>query len=83
MPTYRLYFMSPRNGHIERFDDFEAPDEDTALELACQKEGAYPLELWFENRKLARIEADDPAAKIVARWRERKAAINSIADAAE
>ena len=83
MSIFRLYFMSPHNGHIERFEDFEATDEDAAVELACQREGASPLELWCGGRKIARIEADDPAAKIVARWRERKAVAANKRVAAE
>ena len=27
MPYYRLYFMDPRSGHIDRFAEFQAPDD--------------------------------------------------------
>ena len=65
------------------FDEFDAADDNSAVERACKHGGANPLELWCEHRKVGRSEADDPAARIVARWHERKAAIASIADAAE
>lgn len=57
MLYYRLYFMHPHNGHIERFAEFEAPDDSAALALAREQTGANPLELWCERRKVGRIEA--------------------------
>lgn len=71
MPFYRLHFMSPKNGGFERAVHFEAPDEDVALELACGHEGAHPLELWCDDRRIASIEANDPAARILSRRRKR------------
>jgi hypothetical protein len=57
MLYYRLYFMHPDNGHIERFADFQAPDDAHALSLAREHIGDNPLELWCERRKVHRIEA--------------------------
>ena len=54
---YRLYFMNPISGHIERFADFEAPDDSAALSLAREHIGDNPLELWCGSRKVHRIEA--------------------------
>lgn len=67
MLYYRLYFMNPDTGHIERFADFEAPDDDQALSLACEQIGDCALELWNERRKVHRIEAltSDPACRTV------------------
>ena len=58
MRYYRLYFMNSRNGHIERFAEFEAPTDDAAEALAAEHEGAQPLELWCLHRKVRRF---DPA----------------------
>ena len=57
MSYYRLYFMDPRSGHIDRFAEFEAPDDRQASALAREHVGEYPLELWCERRKVHRIEA--------------------------
>lgn len=57
MSYYRLYFMHPHTGHIDRVADFEAPDDAQALELAGEHVGENPLELWNEHRKVHRIEA--------------------------
>ena len=58
MLYYRLYFMHPHSGHIERFADFEAPDDAHALDLAGEHIGQCPLELWNEHRKVQRIAAE-------------------------
>lgn len=57
MAFYRLYFISPRDGHFVRSEGFEATDDDSALALAEERRGANPLELWCGGRKLMRIEA--------------------------
>lgn len=57
MLYYRLYFMHPDSGHIERFVELEAPDDASALSLASEHVGENPLELWNEHRKVRRIEA--------------------------
>lgn len=57
MVYYRLYFMNRNNGHILRFAEFEAPDDDAAIALATEHEGNMPLELWCRHRKVARLEA--------------------------
>lgn len=61
MLYYRLYFMHPLTGGIQRFADFEASDDGHALELAREHAGEHagehPLELWNEHRKVELIEA--------------------------
>lgn len=57
MSAYRLYFMHPHTGHIERFRAIEAPDDDGAMALASEHVGDHPLELWCAGRKAGRIDA--------------------------
>lgn len=57
MQYYRLYFMHPYTGHIERFAEFEAPDDAQALSLAREHIGDHPLELWCGRRKVHRIQS--------------------------
>lgn len=65
MPYYRLYFMHPETGSVERFADFDAPDDTHALTLAREHIGESSLELWKEGRRVHRIEAfaDVPACR--------------------
>jgi len=55
MSYYRLYFM--HNGHIQRFADFEAPDDEAALALSREHMGAHALELWNGSRRVQLIQA--------------------------
>lgn len=71
---YRLYFMDPRSGHIIRFAEYQAPDDQAAIGLAQEQEGANPLEIWSGHRKVGRIEAADPASRLVERWRRAREA---------
>ena len=57
MLYYRLYFLHPRSGHILRFAEFEAPDDEAAVALAAEQEGGQPLELWCRQRKVRRFES--------------------------
>lgn len=57
MTTYRLYFMHPHTGHIERFRALEALDDQGAMALAGEHVGDHPLELWCAGRKAGRIDA--------------------------
>lgn len=57
MSYYRLYFMHPHTGHIERFAEYEAPDDAHALDLASEHIGDHQLELWCQHRKVQRIDA--------------------------
>ena len=56
MPHYRLYFLSSRSGSIERFEEFEARDDDEALALIDHRIGDQPLELWTGGRKVGQFE---------------------------
>ena len=57
MLYYRLYFISPQSGHIERFAEYEAPDDAAAAALAAEHRGKAPLELWSGHRKVMHFEA--------------------------
>lgn len=74
MHCYRLYFFDFQTLHIDRFAQFEAPDDRGALALATEHEGANPLELWCGHRRIARIEPNDGLAQILSRWRASRAA---------
>ena len=68
MSYYRLYFMCARSGHIMKFAEYEAPDDQSAIALALEHEGEQALELWCGRRKVTRIEAADAESEIIARW---------------
>ena len=57
MGYYRLYFMNRSNGHIERFEEFDAADDSSAVSIADGHIGDQPLELWSGHRKVQRFEA--------------------------
>lgn len=57
MAHYRLYFMNPRNGHIERFESIEAEGDGAAAAAADAHQGRQPMELWCGGRKIASFEA--------------------------
>ena len=69
MLYYRLYFISCRDGHIRRFEEFEVEDDAAAMALARRHEGEDALELWNEHRKVGMIEPNDLASKLLARRR--------------
>ena len=73
MAYYRLYFMSSFSGHIERFEEFDAPDDAAAVVLAKTKQGLLVLELWCSQRKVARVNAIDLASELLAERAKRKA----------
>ena len=58
MSHYRLYFMSPLDGHIDRFFEFEADSDLEALRTVQAASGEEPLELWSGQRKIGRFEVD-------------------------
>jgi hypothetical protein len=57
MSRYRLYFLDSRTGSIDRFEEFEARDDDHALDLIGPRIGDAPLELWSGGRKVGRFES--------------------------
>ena len=59
MAYYRLYFMNRFSGHIERFEEFDAPYDEVARDLAAQQAGDEPLELWCGSRKVHRFEVEN------------------------
>lgn len=52
MRYYRLYFMDRFNGHIDHFREFEADDDQAAMEIAQKWREDRPMELWNLERKL-------------------------------
>jgi hypothetical protein len=56
MAHYRLYYLDSRSGKIERFEEFEACDDDDALGFIEQRIGDQPLELWSGGRKIGQFE---------------------------
>lgn len=56
MPVYRLYFLANPSGSIERFEEFEAADDDEALAMIDQQIGDQPLELWSDRRKIGQFD---------------------------
>ena len=56
MAHYRLYFLDNRTGKIERFEEFEACDDDKALDVIELRIGDQPLELWSGGRKIGQFE---------------------------
>lgn len=54
MAYYRLYFMDGLTGHIERFHEFEADDDDSAVKHAEDLRSDNPTELWCHLRKVKR-----------------------------
>jgi hypothetical protein len=55
MPHYRLYFMNSANGHIERVEEFEAPDDVVAESALVGKLDDHALELWQGTRRVIRL----------------------------
>jgi hypothetical protein len=78
MSYYRLYFMNKFNGHIERFEEFEARDDGEAAALAECKRGALGLELWCSHRKVAQLDALDLSSKLLAERRASKAVKDKV-----
>lgn len=72
MPSYRLYHMSPQNGHIIRFDTFQAVNDEAALVFANGKLNAHPMELWEQHRKVFRFEASGEQNHVQRAWSQRE-----------
>lgn len=66
MTYYRLYFMNERTGHIERFEEFEAVGDESAIERADDFSARAPLELWSGCQKIYRLE---PRSAAAGHWR--------------
>ena len=81
MNYYRLYFLNPLSGQIERFVDFEHASDEEALETARAHSSDTGLELWNERRKVARIEPQDVASRLLERRAQHR--LRSAADLTE
>lgn len=73
MAYYRLYFMNGFSGHIERFEELDAVDDEAAVAFTKSMQGRLSLELWCSHRKVARVEAIDLTSQLLAQRAERKA----------
>jgi hypothetical protein len=56
MLYYRLYFMSPASGHIERFQEIESESDEAALVIVRALCNEQPMELWRGHTKVGRYE---------------------------
>lgn len=65
MAYYRLYFLDPHSGHIDRFEEFDAPGDTEAVGRAGDRQHDAPLELWSGGRKVRHLPS--PAATPLAR----------------
>jgi len=54
MLYYRLYFMDRFSGHIDHFREFEAENDDAAVQIADAWKSGRAMELWNRHRKLKR-----------------------------
>jgi len=54
MHYYRLYFIDRLSGHIDHFREFEAEDDEAALDTAHRWQNGQAMELWNLERKLMR-----------------------------
>lgn len=63
MTHYRLYFMNPHSGHIERAEHLLARDDGDAISISEALLDGKPMELWRDGRKVTRLEVQpwDPA----------------------
>ena len=55
MSYYRLYFLDPDSGHIDRFEEYDAGDDGEAITRAEDRLDKVPLELWSGPRKVAQL----------------------------
>lgn len=84
MPSYRLYFFTPRAHGIVGLVEFEAPSDDAARQRALKQRGDQALELWAGTRKLAEIPATDLASRVLAlRRAQRSGSMGAPVDRAE
>ena len=52
MIRYRLCYVNPNTGRVDREREIEAADDVDAVRIAAAHEGARPLELWCGKRKV-------------------------------
>jgi hypothetical protein len=57
MSGYRLYYIDAVSGHIERRREFDSDDDASAMPMATGWSTGQPMELWLENHKLKRWDA--------------------------
>lgn len=69
---YRLYFMNPINGHIDRAEDLLARDDREAIDTAQPMVANMPIELWCGARKVQRFET--ASTRLLERYRQARAA---------
>lgn len=69
MSYYRLYFLDPNSGHIERFEEYDSSDDGEAITRAEDRLDAVPLELWSGRRKVAHLRPERFPADQDPDWR--------------
>jgi hypothetical protein len=55
VPHYRLYYLTPRYGHIDRAHDIFAIDDTHAIDMVAPLRDGHPMELWCDTRKVQRF----------------------------
>lgn len=60
MIRYRLCYINPNTGQVDREREIDAADDVDALRIARQSEHR-PLEVWCEARKLRSLGPAEPA----------------------
>ena len=63
MPYYRLYYLSPTSGHIDRVEEFDVADDVAAVALVRERDHLVAVELWQEGRKVLHIAAPANVAR--------------------
>ena len=64
MTRYRIYFMNPWSGHIDRLEHLDAAYDAAAIKAVQSRPRDQPVELWLEHRKLASFIGQGPALQI-------------------
>lgn len=62
MSYYNLFYINGRMGYFDRSYSFDAMNDEEAVDIAAQRAGAQPLELWCGGRLVQRFA---PAAQVV------------------
>lgn len=59
MKDYRLYLLDGFSGHIAEVREFDAPDDDVALQRAQAMGDHRAMELWHRQHKLKHWDGGD------------------------
>jgi hypothetical protein len=53
MPSYTLFALDPRSGRMDQFANYDADDDETAIDVAARFSKNRPTELWSKHRQVA------------------------------